>query len=540
MESSVKRVTQIISIMAKYGFGELLSGSKFEEVVRKATKKKEIEELDQYQRIRLMLEECGTTFIKLGQILSQRSDLIPKEMTDELTKLQDSIKPVEIDIDEVLKESFGQTSNAYFEKINQKPIGVASIGQVYSATLKTGEKVVLKIRKPGVEYTVNQDLKILNDILKVLLKNPKIREYKPGELFESFRSTLLKELDYGQEVKNILRFFGSYHESETIYVPKVYTEVCGQNIICMELIDGIKIDKRDKISAIKPNTEELSKIICDYYFDQILEKGFYHADPHPGNVYLMQDGKICLLDYGMTGSLLEEDRLMIGDFFYQMIKCNAKGLIDILEEITPISKDADLKSLEYEIDDLLQDISGTIDSINTELLLQKLIDLLSKYKIYFPGYFYNLLRTVGLLDGLLRDLSPEINMMEFIQPYARSIMMEKANPKRLLNRLFTSVVGFERSLLKMPALINKMVSKAMQNELKVGIETKGLDESVSKLERISRNLVLAILVGSLLIASSLVVLAKTPPFLWGIPMLGAIGYLISLVLALYIIVKLSR
>lgn len=541
MPTSPKRLGKIVSILSKYGFADLISGSKLEAHLSKIKPDSKISaDLTKAERIRMVFEELGTTFIKFGQILSQRSDLLPEDLIIELSKLQDKIDPVSIDVSGLIAEAFGQPIDFYFSSFNNIPIGVASIGQVYEGTLKTGEHVVLKIRKPDVDKIVANDLKLMGDLLNVIRNHPAIKEFNPIELFDSFRETLLNELDYQKEANNIKRFGHSYTEDPHIHVPIVYSTLCTKDIICMEFISGLKIDDSESISTIFPDSSRLIELVCNYYFDQILEKGFYHADPHPGNVSILENGQICLIDYGMTGSLLEGDRYLVGDFFFQIINKNPEGIIEVLKEFNLSRRPVNEKLLAYDIDELLNEFDVSLESIDTGEMINKMLAVFNKYQIILPKYFFNLLRTIILLEGLIRALNPEINIMELIKPYARKIMFQRANPTYLIKKMIGSAVGLERNLTKLPALINRIISKAAEDELKINIEAKGLEESIPKIERISNSLILAILVGSLLIASSLIVLSKTPPFLWGIPLLGFMGYVTSAIIAFYIIIKMIR
>ena len=541
MTATAKRAVKVLKVITDFGFGEFISGSKFEAQLQKLKiKAKKPSDYTKYERFRMALEELGTTYIKLGQILSQRTDLLPEELTRELEKLQDSSTPLDIDMDALIKDEFGKTRKQVFKSFNKEPIGVASIGQVYEGVLLSGERVVLKVRKPGISELVQQDLAFMKDLLGIVKNHPKIRDFRPVDLFESFKDTLLEELDYKRETGNIARFKSNHQDVEHIHVPAIYPELCSSEVICMEFIEGVKIDKLDLVDRMYPDRSELTRKICDYYFDQILEQGFYHADPHPGNIQILSDGKICLIDYGMTGTVLDDDRMDVGIFFLRIINKDVKGIVDFLGEINLNREVRDKDTLNYKIDALIQETNVSIESIDTASLLNKLLALVFDHKIVLPRYFFNLLRTLVLLDGLLRMLSPDLNMLEFIKPYARKLVFQRSNPKTLFRKMLTTASGLERNLTKLPGILNSILVKAADEDLAVGVKVRGMEESITKLEKISNRLILAILVGCLLVASSLVVLANVPPYLWGMPVLGVIGYIISAILAIYIVIKVFR
>ena len=539
--TSPKRMLKVVQVLAKYGFENFIAGSKLEAHMAKIRSESKIPpDLSTHERVRMALEELGTTYIKLGQILSQRTDLLPPELTRELEKLHDHIEPADIDVESLFVETFEDSTNHYFESLEDKPIGVASIGQVYKGRLKSGKHVVLKIKKPGVEKLVRADLAMIKDLVGIIGNHPKIKDFRLFDLFESFSETLLNELDYLKEAGNIARFNSYYQEDKSVYVPEIYTQLCSKDIICMEFISGEKIDNTEELDRMYPDISQLARRLCDYYFDQILEKGFYHADPHPGNVQVLKDGRICLLDYGMTGSLLEDDRVDMGIFFFRMVNKDVKGIVRFLEEINLAREIQDKNSLEYKIDELFRDVDASLESLDTAALLNKMLVLIYEHKIVLPRYFFNLLRTLTLLDGILRLLSPDVNMMEFIKPYSQKMMLKRADPSYLLKKMVTSAVGLERNLVNLPVHLNRLLSRAADDEFSVGVRIRDMEESVRKLEKISNRLILAILVGCLLVASSLVVLSGTPPFLWGMPMLGVVGYIISALLAIYIIFRMFR
>lgn len=532
------RFLKLGKTLSKLGFEKLLATPSLQKYLPDRVKSVS-DEYTLYERIRMAMEELGSTFVKFGQLLSQRADLFPEDFIKEMEKLQDNVKAEEIDVKQLFKDTTNINPNTIFKTIYKNPIGTASIGQVYRARLKEEqeEEVVLKVRRPKVLESVKADLHVLNKVIDVAEQIPELADYEPRQLYNAFEASMLEEIDYSNEARLISRFELNYKEDTKIKVPHLYHQWCAENLICMELIKGVKFNEIEKVKQIFPDLNEVTTIICDYYFDQILDKGLFHADPHPGNIYVLEDRRICLLDYGMVGEVLPDDKDQIALLFFYLINQNIGKTIKVLEKISINFNVSDRKSLEYDIHRLINDFNAPLENVNAAQIIGKLFNILRKNQIALPSYVYLILRTLAYLDGIVRSLSPDLNVLKFAEPYAHKAMQNKMNPKTRLKDLAEDAIELEEATRKLPVNLNNLMHKLETDELIIKTELSDMKQSLVTIEKSTNKVVLALLVGSLLIGSSLVVLSKIPPYVNEIPILGVIGYVIASILSMILIFR---
>jgi ubiquinone biosynthesis protein len=332
---NLKRLKEIIKVLNEYRFGYIAEKTKLKSKIpfKGKSKYESIEELDSSlpERIRLSLQELGTTFIKLGQMLSTRPDLVGDDVATELTKLQDDVPPVDLEIiKSTIETEINNPIENIFSEFDDKPLGSASIGQVHKAVLKNGDNVAVKVQKPGVEEIIHKDITIMRFLAKRINDYmPRLRMYNLPRIVDEFERSILKEIDYNQEAINIIRFDNNFKENEEIYVPKVYKEYSTEKILTMELIEGKKVS--DVIDSDEGyNKPLIAKREIDSYYKQVLIDGFFHADPHPSNVYILDDNVVCFLDFGMMGILDQEFREDCAELLLHYLENNVKGVLNQL------------------------------------------------------------------------------------------------------------------------------------------------------------------------------------------------------------------
>ena len=336
----LKRTAQLVSVLSKYGFETLVTETNIkklipESYIDKSEKRKEIFSHSIYERIRLVLEELGPAYIKLGQLLSNRDDILPQEMTSELQKLQDNVTVKDIDVYETLREELLIEPEDVFETIDNYPIAAASLSQVYTGILKDGQqKVIIKIKKKGVREIFEADVLIMKDFSKLLEKYyDTARQIGLSRIISTFEKSVTSELSFSQELANIERFRVNFKNDESIYMPQTYKELSNTNVLCMEFIDGIKISDKEEIIANGLNTKDIASTVVDLYLKQIVEYGFFHADPHSGNIFVLKSGKIVFIDYGSVGKMLPRDMENLGDFVLYALRKDAKRLVRIIKKV---------------------------------------------------------------------------------------------------------------------------------------------------------------------------------------------------------------
>lgn len=527
----IKRIKKLSDVLMKYGFEEILSRSELEKrlskriVGRNREKIKDIKSRTIYERVRMALEEMGPAYVKFGQMLSNRNDILPEEMISELKKLQDKVEIQEVDIRKKLAEELNIVPEEYFQSIDEEPMASASIGQVFRAVLKNGEKVVLKVRRDNIDTVVETDLVIMKDMAKFLEKyDVNAKNMNLLYIVESFENMLKKELSLTNERKNIERFENNFKENEHIHVPVVYKELSNNRILCMEFIEGIKITDKEKLEEAGFNPKEIASLGLELYIKQVMKYGFFHADPHPGNIFLGKDGKVIFIDFGAMGTLYPYEIELLEELTLNFLQKDVKKMIATIKELALDYNISDEKRLERGFYDILSMVDGTsLEEINLVEIMERVKTLLSQNQVLLSEDVYLLVKGIGQIEGIGRHLNPQLNIMQEIGKNAQEIMVKRMSPKYILEKGMEKVGEFSENWLTLPSDLKRLLEKIQNNELKHRHELVGFEN----FQKITERLVMGLVVSSLIIGSSILVLANTPPHINGISVLGILGFVIS-------------
>ena len=527
----IKRIKKLADVLMKYGFEEILSRSELEKrlpkriVGRNRGKIKDIKSRTIYERVRMALEEMGPAYVKFGQMLSNRNDILPEEMISELQKLQDKVEIQEVDIRKKLAEELNIIPEEYFQSIDEEPMASASIGQVFRAVLKNGEKVVLKVRRDNIDNVVETDLIIMKDMAKFLEKyDVNAKNINLLYIVETFENMLKKELSLINERKNMERFENNFKENEHIHVPVVYKELSNNRILCMEFIEGIKITDKEKIEKTGFNPKEIASLGLELYIKQVMKYGFFHADPHPGNIFLGKDGKLIFIDFGAMGTLYPYEIELLEELTLNFLQKDVKKMIATIKELALDYNISDEKRLERGFYDILSMVDGTsLEEINLVEIMERVKTLLSQNQVLLSEDMYLLVKGIGQIEGIGRHLNPQLNIMQEIGNNAQEIMVKRMSPKYILEKGMGKVGEFSENWLTLPSDLKRLLEKIQNNELKHRHELVGFEN----FQKITERLVLGLVVSSLIIGSSILVLANMPPHINGISVLGILGFVIS-------------
>ena len=527
----IKRIKKLSDVLMKYGFEEILSRSELEKrlpkrIVRRNREKiKDIKSRTIYERVRMALEEMGPAYVKFGQMLSNRNDILPEEMISELQKLQDKVEIQEVDIRKKLVEELNIIPEEYFQSIDEEPMASASIGQVFRAVLKNGEKVVLKVRRDNIDNVVETDLIIMKDMAKFLEKyDVNAKNMNLLYIVESFENMLKKELSLINERKNIERFENNFKENEHIHVPVVYKELSNNRILCMEFIEGIKITDKEKIEKTGFNPKEIASLGLELYIKQVMKYGFFHADPHPGNIFLGKDGKLIFIDFGAMGTLYPYEIELLEELTLNFLQKDVKKMIATIKELALGYNISDEKRLERGFYDILSMVDWTsLEEINLVEIMERVKTLLSQNQVLLSEDVYLLVKGIGQIEGIGRHLNPQLNIMQELGKNAQEIMVKRMSPKYILEKGMGKVGEFSENWLTLPSDLKRLLEKIQNNELKHRHELVGFEN----FQKITERLVMGLVVSSLIIGSSILVLANMPPHINGISVLGILGFVIS-------------
>ena len=541
ISQKTKRVMKLSGVIAKYGFDELFKRGELEKYIPKNVKRKysdKIEEINSYtfyERIRMAIEEMGPVHIKFGQMLSNRKDILPEEFIIELQKLQDNVEVEKIDVRKKLDLELGIDVNDYFSEIEENPMASASIGQVFRAKLKTGEKVVIKIQRENIRPVVEADLGIMKNLAKTLEKYYDVlKRMSISEIVESFEKMLNEELSLNNELNNMLRFANNFKNDSRIHVPVVYKTLSNDRILTMEMIEGFKITDAENIIKIGIETKKVARTGLDLYLTQFLKHGFFHADPHPGNIFIKENGQIVFIDFGAMGRLYPNERELLINLIIYSLKKDVKKMIETIRELAVKFEVADERKFERELYGLIELVDeNSLENIDVVTIFEKARKIFSNNQILLSEDIYLLIKGIGQIEGIGRHLDPTLNITKVMRPYMNKITKERMNPINIFKKGISKIETFSDNWLTLPTDMKILLEKIQNNELKHKHEIIGFDKFQKAFER----LILAIIISSLFVGSSILALANIPPKIFGISGLGLLGFFISGIMGINLFLK---
>ncbi|MFN4082176.1 MAG: ABC1 kinase family protein [Bacteroidia bacterium] len=543
----LKRYRQVLKVLLKYGLDDIIDHTSLRKILpglllHKKMQGKYIKQTyTRSERIRKALEELGPTYIKFGQILSNRADLLPQDLIDELEKLQDAVPGFEFsDVRRIIETDLNDKIENLFAWFNETPIASASMAQVHEARLHNGQKIVVKVQRPDIADIIDLDLQILSELAELAENNfEKLNRFEPVELVKSLKKSMNRELNFLLEANNMIQFSLMFKDYDGVYIPKVYSHLSTRRVLCMEYINGIKVNNVTELRNHAYNLNEIAEKGLYIYFEQIFRHGIFHADPHPGNVLVMHGEKIALIDFGMVGVLTKHDKNAFRDFMIAITRGNFRMLIDSIEKLTKRKRIANKEELEYDLRILLDEFPPhTIDQRNISEIVERLQQIIYKHQLNFPNDFFLLLRTLVILDGISQILDPNFNTLEKIRKHSLRLFDESLSPKNLLKNALDFVIETYDYISALPKDFKTIIEKIKEGKIK--IEIQGLQPLLHTLDVVSSRLAAAIILASMIIGSSLVVLSHIPPLWKGIPIIGLIGILFSGIFGIILIISIFR
>jgi len=532
----IGRYEKVIGVLVKYGFADVASYPPFNRFVpkwKRLVPKHDgvpVTEFTRYERLRMVCEDLGTTFIKFAQIASNRPDILPEELVEELQKFQDQALPVPVeDVREVLEAELGDKLQKAFESIDFQPIASASMAQVHRAKLIGGQEVVLKVQRPGIGETVELDIQILKTLARLLEQRfPQFDAYQPMELVKMFENSIRKELDFMQEAANMRHFEENFRGNSDIYVPTLYPELCTEKVLCMEYIEGVKCTDLEALERIGTSGPELALKGINLYFEQVFDHGFFHADPHPGNIFVMTDGRVCFIDYGMMGTVIESDRELLADLLLAVHDHDVEGLKTALLQFSWDATKIDHASFEYDINEFFQNYSNIgLEEIDSNQVMAALNSLFFDYKIKVPSNLLLLLKALVIIEGVGLMLDPKYNIIENIHPFVVRLLRRKFSPKKLSKRVTKTLGDLSKLAASLPEDVDEVIDKIKQGKLHIEFEHRGLEPLDNALDVASKRISFAVVLGALILGSSLLVIADVPPHIKNVPALGVFGFVVA-------------
>lgn len=493
----INRYREIAMQFSKNGLGFLIEEIGIDRVISLPKRillrqqNDEVLEKTYAERIRIFIEEMGTTFIKLGQIASTRGDLLPPDLIKELEKLQSHVAPFPAtEARKLIEESLEAPIDELFMIFDDTPVGSASIGQVHRAMLHTGEDVAVKVQRANIEKTVRTDLEILRHLAVLAESNLEwARNYQVTDMIEEFSDALINELDYTIEARNVERIGKTHKNDDKIKIPEIYWEYSTKNVMVMDFIKGIPVNHFDELDKLNINRSDLAETLARAIFQQIFEEGYFHGDPHPGNVSVLRDGTLVFLDFGMIGRLTSDLKNNFGSLLISLMRKDSDGVVKAIVKMGVVPSDVSMRDLNREAEimrDKYYDVP--LSKLNFSDAVNDLFGIANKYKIKLPQDFTILAKTLLTLESVVSQLDPDFSIMDVAEPFGKALLLERYNPKNLLNFQIDEIQQLGSELREVTENVHQF-SKGLKNQnLPIEIDVKGRSQFSKHLDRVINRL----------------------------------------------------
>ncbi len=528
LERNAHRVKEVIAVLAKYGLADWVKDWNYTWIQERIQTEdgQHIPDLKLEERIRLSFTELGTTFIKLGQVLSTRPDLVGPDVARELAHLQTDAPsdPPEV-VRATIEAELGKPISKLFARFDDVPLASASIAQAHLARLHSGEEVVIKVQHAKILETITPDLDILAGLAELSEKHSSsIRLYQPGAVVRQFRRTLLRELDFTFELRNLEEFAHNFADDGTVRFPRPHRDFSSKRVLTMERLDGILGNDHAGLVASGVDLNEFARRGATMYLQMIFRDAFYHADPHPGNLMLLPEGVVGVLDCGMVGRLDEALAEGIEEMLMAVVSHNSTDLGEIILRLGSAPPETAREQLRADLTDFVADYVGqSVQDMDLSAALNSLLGIIQRYNIALPPPLSLLLRTLVELEGTAEQLSPEFSLAEVITPFYDTMLRRRLSVRRMLGRLQHAYRDWERLIQSLPRDLADVLKRVREGTFSVHLDHRHMDPVINRL-------VFGLVTAALILGSSLLWSMKAPPVLGGISIFGGAGYLISMYL----------
>jgi ubiquinone biosynthesis protein len=523
------RSREIAAVLLKYGFGDIVQQLKLDRYLRWGRRvilrQGNVPEHHETRarRFRRALEDLGPTFVKFGQVLSTRPDLIPPSVIDELSNLQEHVRPFPTEqVMRSLEDELGRPPSELFARFDPVPLAAGSLGQVHAAQSHEGRVLAVKIRRPNAVREVERDLSLMSELAQLVQRHiPEADVFDPVGLVNHFARTIRRELNFAREGRTIEEFTRLFRNDATLAFPTVYWELSTEAVLTMDFVQGCRMDDREALAALHLDPGALASRGARIFMKMTFEFGMFHGDPHPGNIRVLDDGTICLLDYGMIGVIEDAQREHLVDLFLAITHRNLNRTVELLQIIGQPFRPIDKPLLRADVRDFIENYYGVpLERLKVGRMLSDFVAVLLNHGIRCPADLMLLVRCLVTLEAVGRDLDPEFNLAAELAPFMERVVSERYNPRRLMDRFAEEtrlLAGLARDV---PRYVGRSLEKLSKDELKVQFEHTGLDKLITELDRSSNRVVIGVVMASLIISSSLVLRAGSAPLWFSIPIFG--------------------
>ncbi|MBR4219700.1 MAG: AarF/ABC1/UbiB kinase family protein [Victivallales bacterium] len=535
----IGRYRKIVGILLKNGFGFLFKDLKVFSLL--GFSKKEIDSsteearpLAEYApRLRTTLVELGPTYVKLGQILSTRPDILPAELVNELALLRDHVPPFPFEqVRQIIREELHGEMEEFFSSFDEQPVGAASIAQGHHAVLKDGSEVFVKVQRPGIRGDIMVDLEIMQFLASQIEENePALAFMKPTKIIEEFAESLERELDFHNEMTNMLSFAKQFADNEGIVIPKPRRELSSRRLLVMDYIRGFRGDDLEGMRKAGIDLKAVAELGVKILLEQFFEYGFFHADPHPGNMFVLPGPKICYVDFGVMGRLTEDERDYFAQILTDMVSGNNKAVAKAVLKITTSDAQPSLEVLEREVASLIDcHLKGNVKELNVVQAIQDFYGVCYKQKLCLKPHIYQMMKALGYADAMGREMAPDFEIFKQIQPFVISQAFKRVNPIHKGKQMLEILLDWSEAMQKLPSQGQELWERLMSGRIAFEHEIKNLQSLNNILNQSINRLCAGIVLSGMIVSSAIVLHASIPPLFYNVSVIGLLGFLLSAIL----------
>ena len=545
----LNRYHRILRVLFKYGFNDLVDRLHIDQYLESGLQminrkpREQISRLSRPERLRLVFEELGPTFIKLGQLLSTRPDLIPADFLDELAKLQDDIPSFAQDeVRAIFKEELGRYPEEVFHYFDTEPLAAASIGQVHRARMDNGIEVVVKVQRPGIENVIAVDLEILAHIAELMEQYlEEVQGHQPMAIVHEFARSLSREIDFSIELANIQRFARQFEGNSAVHVPLVYPELSTDRLLVMEYVVGIKSSKTETLREQGYDLPLIAERGANLVMEQIFVHGFFHADPHPGNVFILPDNVVCFIDFGQMGRLSLKDREDFTDLVLDLVAGNEQKIVAGVLKVTVQLGEVDRENLARDLGSLMDMyLYRPLGELEAGKILQDLLDLVSRHKLSFKPGLYLMMKALSTVEGVGLMLDPKLELINLAKPFMRRIRLGRMQPGRIAEEISLTGSAYLHLLRDLPEELRTILTQLRSGRMRLEFEHRGLKSLGTTLDRVSNRISFAIVLAALIVGSSVIIHSGIPPRWHDIPVIGLIGFVVAGIMGFWLLLSIIR
>jgi len=545
---SIRRYRQIGRVLFKYGFDHLLEYLNLSHFIARGKRifrrsELKIAQLSPAERMRLALEELGPSFVKLGQLLSTRPDVLPQSYIAEFAKLQDMVPSFSFEeVRNQIRAELGREIEELFSCFETEPIAAASIAQVHRARLASGEAVAVKVRRPAIVELVETDIDVLMGLALLAERHlPGSDIYDPVGLVREFARTIRREMDFSREGHTIEKIAGNFAGDKTLYFPKVFWEKTSKGVLTLEFIDGIKVSDLPALEVAGLDRALIARRGADAFLKMVLVHGFFHGDPHPGNVFILQGNTICLLDYGMVGRLDDQLKGYLLDLLLAITGRDVDEVVSLLSYSGDLPDQLNMRALKRDLSEFIDSYYELpLQEIEVGRMLMEFIEIITTYHIKFQPDLMLLSKALITVEGMGRELDPRFDMIEHLRPFMESALKERISPRQVVTDIREHFIGLANLVKNLPKDLKELLNRINRNKFKIDLEHRGLDRFIQELDKSINRLSSSLIIAALIVGSSIIMQTDKGPLLLGFPVFAFLGYTIAGFIGLWWVVAILR